>query len=188
VSEANHSMFVRDIMASSVVKAQPTTSVLEIANLMTKMDIGSVIVSDRDHAIGIITEEDIVRRLVAQQKDAKKTTAREIMSSPIIHVTPETPLTDAMRVMARSGIRRLAVLKNDSLAGIITSRDILKWSPELIDVLYESLQMKSGPSPRQPEEQEDEMVAYGGICDGCGEYSTDLELEDGRYLCETCRS
>ncbi len=181
-------MFVKDIMTASVVKAEPTTSALEIANLMTKMDIGSVIISDGDHAIGIITEEDIVRRLVAQQKDPKKTTAREIMSSPLIHITPDTPLTDAMRVMARSGIRRVAVLKNDSLAGIITSRDILKWSPELIDVLYESLQMKGGRSPRQPDDEEDEMVAYGGICDGCGEYSTDLELEDGRYLCETCRS
>jgi signal-transduction protein with cAMP-binding, CBS, and nucleotidyltransferase domain len=166
----------------------PTASVYEIAKSMTAMDIGSIVIVDRERAIGIITEADIVRRLVAGEKDSKKTTAKDIMSSPLIHVTPEMPLTEAMRVMARSDIRRVAVLKNGALAGIITSRDILRWSPELIDVLYESLRMRGGRVPRQPEEEEDELVAYGGICDACGEYSTDLVFEDGRYLCETCRS
>jgi hypothetical protein len=93
-----------------------------------------------------------------------------------------------MRVMARSGIQRVAVLKNESLVGIVTSRDILQWSPELIDVLVESLRMKTSGAARPYGEEEDDMVAYGGICDSCGEYSTDLVMEDGRYLCEACRS
>jgi len=100
----------------------------------------------------------------------------------------DTSLTEAMRVMARSGIRRVAVLKNDSLVGIVTSRDILRWSPELIDILVESLRMKADGMQRPFDEEEDELVAYGGICDNCGEYSTDLVMEDGRYLCEACRS
>jgi hypothetical protein len=90
-----------------------------------------------------------------------------------------------MRVMARSSIRRVAVLKNDSLAGIITSRDLLRWSPELIDILVESLRLRS---EGVKEEDDDEDIAYGGECDSCGEYSTDLIEEDSEYLCENCRS
>jgi CBS-domain-containing membrane protein len=107
------------------------------------------------------------------------------MSSPIIHVEPGTALTEAMRVMARSNIRRVAVLKNDSLAGIITSRDLLRWSPELIDILVESLRLRS---EGVKEDVDDEDIAYGGECDSCGEYSTELIEEDGEYLCENCRS
>ncbi len=108
------------------------------------------------------------------------------MSSPLFAVTPDTGLTDAMRIMARSNIRRVVVLKNDSLGGIITSRDILRWSPELIDILVESLRLQNGEQVTT-EEEEDEIMEMGGICDSCGEYSTDLALQDGQYLCNECR-
>ncbi len=179
-------MYVRDIMAVNVVTMPPDESVLEVAKLMKKMDIGSIIIADIDKPIGIITESDIVRRVTAEELDPKNVNAREIMSSPIIHVTPDLPLTEAMRVMAKGGIRRLVVLKNHTLAGIITSRDILKWSPELIDILVESLKMKEGDNVAAEQEIE-ENIEMGGICDNCGEYSTDLRLVDGRYLCDICR-
>jgi CBS domain-containing protein len=185
MSDPSHSMFVRDIMSVNVVTMPPDATIFDVATSMNKMDIGSIIISDRDRPIGIITEADIVRRVIADEKDAKTTAARDIMSSPIIHVEPGTALTEAMRVMARSNIRRVAVLRNDSLAGIITSRDLLRWSPELIDILVESLRLRSEGAKY---EDEDEEIAYGGECDSCGEYSTELIEEDGEYLCENCRS
>jgi len=178
-------MFVRDIMSVNVVTMPPDATIFDVATSMNKMDIGSIIISDRDRPIGIITEADIVRRVIADERDAKTTAAREVMSSPIIHVEPGTALTEAMRVMARSNIRRVAVLRNDSLAGIITSRDLLRWSPELIDILVESLRLRSEGAKY---EDEDEKIAYGGECDSCGEYSTELIEEDGEYLCENCHS
>jgi CBS domain-containing protein len=181
-------MFVRDIMAVNVVSMPPDASVFEVAKSMSEMDISSVIVADREKPLGIITEADIVRRVIAEKRDIMKTTAAEIMSSPIIHVEPGTGLTDAMRVMAKSNIRRVAVLKNNSLAGIITSRDILRWSPELIDILVESLRLRNEEASREmSNEEDDDLIAYGGECSSCGEYSTDLVLEDGEYLCESCR-
>jgi CBS domain-containing protein len=178
-------MFVRDIMSVNVVTMPPDATIFEVSTSMAKMDIGSVIIADQDRPLGIITEADIVRRVIADEKDSKTTVAREIMSSPIIHVEPGTALTEAMRVMARSNIRRVAVLKNDSLAGIITSRDLLRWSPELIDILVESLRLRSEGIK---ENDVDDDIAYGGECDSCGEYSTELIEEDGEYLCENCRS
>ncbi|MFW9810469.1 MAG: cyclic nucleotide-binding/CBS domain-containing protein [Candidatus Thorarchaeota archaeon] len=185
MSDPSHSMFVRDIMSVNVVTMPPDATVYEVAALMTKMDIGSIIITEKDRPLGIITESDIVRRVITEKRDAQTTAAREVMSSPIIHVEPGTALTEAMRVMAKSNIRRVAVLKNDSLAGIITSRDLLRWSPELIDILVESLRLRS---EGEPIEEEDEDIPYGGECDSCGEYSTDLIEEDGEYLCESCRS
>lgn len=188
MSDPSHSMFVKDIMAVNVVTMTPDASVLEVSKSMAEMDIGSVIITDKERPVGIITESDIVRRVIAEEKDTKTTSASEIMSSPIIHVEPGTGLTEAMRVMAKSNIRRVAVLKNNSLAGIITSRDILRWSPELIDILVESLRLRTEETAQErSEEDDDELIAYGGECSNCGEYSTDLVLEDGEYLCESCR-
>ena len=182
-----HSMFVKDIMAVNVVTMPPDASIFEVSKSMTEMDIGSVIISDNERPVGIITEADIVRRVIAGEKDPKATSASEIMSSPIIHVEPGTGLTEAMRVMAKSNIRRVAVLKNNSLAGIITSRDILRWSPELIDILVESLRLRNEEVQKRTDDEDDELIAYGGECSSCGEYSTDLVLEDDEYLCESCR-
>ncbi|TFH09660.1 MAG: CBS domain-containing protein [Candidatus Thorarchaeota archaeon] len=188
MSDPAHSMFVKDIMAVNVVTMPPDASVLEVSKSMSKMDIGSVIITDKGRPVGIITESDIVRRVIAEEKNTKTTSASEIMTSPIIHVEPSTGLTEAMRVMAKSNIRRVAVLKNNSLAGIITSRDILRWSPELIDILVESLRLKNEEvSEKRSEEEDDELIAYGGECSNCGEYSTDLVLEDDEYVCESCR-
>ena len=187
MSNPTHSMFVRDIMAVNVVSMPPDASIFEVSKAMAKMDIGSVIIADKDRPLGIITESDIVRRVIVEEKDTKTTTASEVMSSPIIHVEPGTGLTDAMRVMAKSNIRRVAVLKNNTLAGIITSRDLLRWSPELIDILVESLRLKDEVASSRTADVDDDLIAYGGDCSSCGEYSTDLVLEDGEYLCESCR-
>ncbi|MCJ7817225.1 MAG: CBS domain-containing protein [Candidatus Thorarchaeota archaeon] len=188
MSDPTHSMFVKDIMAVNVVTMPPDATILDVSKSMSDMDIGSIIIVDKERPVGIITESDIVRRVIAEEKDPKTTSASEIMTSPIIHVEPGMGLTDAMRVMAKSNIRRVAVLKNDSLAGIITSRDILRWSPELIDILVESLRLRNEESSRdRSDDEDDELIAYGGECSNCGEYSTDLVLEDDEYVCESCR-
>ena len=186
MSEPTPMMPVKEIMSVNVVTMPPDATVLEVAKSMAKIDIGSIVIVKAERAIGIITETDIVTRVVAEQKDPKTTKAMDVMSSPLIHITPNTALTEAMRVMTRAGIRRVAILKNDSLAGIITSRDILRWSPELIDVMVESLRLKNEQGSVVVAE-EDEIIAYGGVCDVCGEYSIDLALADGEYICEECR-
>jgi CBS domain-containing protein len=187
MADSTHTMSVREIMSVNVITIPPNSPISKVAVLMRDMDIGAIIVVDRERPVGVVTEADIVRRVVASEMNPKDVVASEVMSSPLIHVTPDTPLTEVMRVMARSNIRRVAVLKQDSLAGIVTSRDILRWSPELIDILVESLRLRE-ESRREQEAEDDELVTYGGICDICGEYSNDLSLEDGEYVCETCRT
>ncbi len=188
MSTPSSTMVVRDIMTKNVITMPSDATVLKAAQTMKELDIGSIIIVDNDRAIGIITEADIVRRVVAEQSDPSKTRVGDVMSSPLIQVPPETPLTDAMRIMARNEIRRIAVVKNGSLTGIVTSRDILQWSPELIDILSEHLRVRGTSAVPPPSDEEDEFVAYGGYCDSCGEYSSDLVFQDGHYLCEACRS
>ncbi len=188
MADPSHTMSVREIMSVNVITIPPTAPISEVATLMKDMDIGAIIVVDRERPVGVVTESDIVRRVVATEMNPKEVIASEVMSSPLVHVTPDTPLTETMRVMARSNIRRVAVLKQDSLAGIITSRDILRWSPELIDILVESLRLREETRREREAEEEDDLVTYGGICDICGEYSNDLALENGEYVCENCRT
>ncbi|MGY5853758.1 MAG: CBS domain-containing protein [Candidatus Thorarchaeota archaeon] len=187
MAEPSHTMSVRDIMSVNVVTMPPDASVVEVAASMRDMDIGSIVIVDKQRPVGIVTEADIARRVVAEEKNPQTVKAADVMSSPLVHVTPDVPLTEAMRVMAKGNLRRLAILKNDSLAGIVTSRDILRWSPELIDILVESLRLREEGASEKLEE-EDELITYGGICDSCGEYSNALVLEDGEYLCELCKT
>jgi CBS domain-containing protein len=115
MADPSHTMSVREIMSVNVVTISPNEPILDVAKLMREVDIGAIIIVDKERPVGIVTEADIVRRVVAEGKDPEKVTAEEVMSSPLVHVTPETPLTEAMRVMARSNIRRVAVLKKNSL-------------------------------------------------------------------------
>jgi signal-transduction protein with cAMP-binding, CBS, and nucleotidyltransferase domain len=98
-----------------------------IINIMKNKNKGSVVILDESgHPTGIITERDIVRRLVFAKKDAKTTLASEIMSSPLISVNDDVYIYDVAVVMAKYGIRRLPVVKDNVLLGIVTATDLIR--------------------------------------------------------------
>lgn len=111
-------------------------NVVDLANQMKEKGRGSVIVTEyattNDGSktttvpAGIITERDIVRRVVAESKDPKTTTAREIMSKPLITVGPEASVYDAALIMTKYKIRRLPIARDNTLLGIITSSDLAR--------------------------------------------------------------
>lgn len=111
-------------------------NVVDLANLMKEKGRGSVIVTEyattsdgrKTTAMpaGIITERDIVRRIVAESKDPKATRAYEIMSKPLITVGPEASVYDAALIMTRYKIRRLPIIRDNTLLGIITSSDLAR--------------------------------------------------------------
>ena len=100
-------------------------SVKEAANLMAKQKAGAAIVTEDGEPVGIVTEWDILSRLVAQGKDASKTRVKEIMSSPLTFVSPETKVGDALTLMVRNGHRRLVVRDSHKLLGIITMSQVI---------------------------------------------------------------
>jgi len=177
-------LLVRDVMTSPVVTVKEDTSVYEVAQQMDKFNIGCVIVTkDEDKPVGIITERDIVLRVVEKNELPSKVKAKEIMSTPLNTIDPDMPLTEAARKMSKLNVRRLGVMYKGKLAGIITGKDILAVTPELIDIIQEKTRLESNMNT----EELLETTPLAGYCDRCGRWSSELKEVEGNFLCGECR-
>ncbi len=105
----------------------PSSTIKELADQMNKHGRGAIVIVDsKDHPIGIITERDIVRRVVSAGKDPNETTASDVMSKPVITVDPEMSIHNAALTMTKYKIRRLPIVRDTVLYGIVTASDLAK--------------------------------------------------------------
>lgn len=104
----------------------PTKKALQT---LIRKDIGSIIIVKSEEPVGIITERDVTRRSLRATKDKKlyERPVGQLMSRPLITVPPSTPVWQAFETMVRRNIRRLPVLQDGRLVGIVTERDLFKW-------------------------------------------------------------
>lgn len=130
---------VKDIMTKDIVAVLPSDSVSEAAVLMYENDIGSVPVVSDNQLKGIITDRDIVIRCIAKGKAPNKTKVSELMSTNVSYLTPEQSVHDAVSKMASEKVRRLPVVKNGHLDGIVSLADIarLHAGPEIANAISE---------------------------------------------------
>lgn len=170
-------MLVRDIMASPPVTASPDLSILDAARLMKARNIGSLIVQDGSRPVGILTERDLVGKVVAEGIDPKAARVRELMSSPLLTVPPEMDVLEAARSMARHHVRRLPVINGTKLLGIVTERDILEVSPDLIEVTRAREGVEETEAPGED---------YLSKCEACGALTEGQLARDGMLLCQDC--
>lgn len=133
------SLRAREIMSSPVVTASERTSIREIAKLMKKHNVDAVVITDKTgNPAGIITEGDIVRRLVSTKRNLWFVKAGHAMSRPLITIGKDAMLEDAARYMAEKKIKKLCVVDESSrLVGMITTEDITKNAGYLINLLEE---------------------------------------------------
>ena len=178
--ELSAKMLVREAMSSPVISVNENEDIVQVANKMREQRVGAVIVVNTNgNPVGIVTERDIVTRVVADGIDPNMLIASKVMTSPLKMVEPNLDLMDAMRMMDRENIRRLGVIYKGELVGIITDRSILRLVPTIMDILHEHKEILNnniivGTS----------MVGY---CDRCEVYSNNLRDIDGEFLCEECR-
>jgi len=131
-------LLVRDVMTKDVRVVRPDTSVKEVVAVMNKFDIGSVVVVQGDRPVGIITERDILRRIVEPCLAPETLTARQIMTSPVITIDENASINEAAKLMAKKRVKKLLVTRNnDELVGIITFTDIVTKVPDLLSILEE---------------------------------------------------
>lgn len=177
-------LLVKDVMTRNIISISPKASIVEAARLMSENDIGGVLVMDEHRPVGMLTERDIVRRIVAQGLNPLSVKVEEAMSTPLFFIDANAELSEAARLMATENIRRLPVMDKGKLVGILTTYDILTIAPELFDTL--SI-LKASPKPKGSKSRsgggEDFMI---GWCDSCGEWCDDLREADGQYLCSEC--
>ncbi len=179
-------MLVKDAMSSPVFTVDEKLTVNKAADLMDQHELGCVIVTGKDEKpIGIITERDLVSRVVAKNIIPCKLTAKEVMSTPLMTISSETTLSETARAMSRLNIRRLGVMYKGNLVGIISSKDILSVTPELIEIISETARLEN---LKATEEETTESAPLAGYCDRCGAWSDSLKEAEGEFLCEDCRA
>ena len=117
---------VRDIMQKNVVTVDVNKTALEAATILKEKDISFLVIVQDDKPIGIVTERDFVRKVVTEDKQASKIPLTEIMSPKFRSVGPSTEIDDAVQKMLNFNIRRLLVLEDDTLVGVITQTDLFR--------------------------------------------------------------
>ncbi len=177
-------MLVKDIMTSPVITIDEDEPVNKAAQLMDQHNLGCIIVTSKQgKPLGIITERDLVARVLAKSQPSTLT-AKEVMSSPLITVDPDETLSEAARRMSQLNIRRLGVMYKGNLVGIISSKDILAITPELIEIIQERARIER----EAVVEGAPEYPPLAGYCDRCGRWSDALREVEGSFLCDECQA
>jgi CBS domain-containing protein len=135
---------VRDAMTEDPRSIGASASVVEAARLMRQEHIGALPITDDERLVGMITDRDITTRVVAEAADPKTTSVQDVYSRDLISVEPDNDLDEALRLMARHQVRRLPVVENGRLVGIVAQADIaLKENEEKTGQLVEAISERS---------------------------------------------
>ncbi len=113
------------VKGPDVIVASSSTTVLEAAKLMSEANVGSVVVREEGQVLGIFTERDLLRRVVAHKKDPSQIQLQEVMSSPVKICRLNDDIRDCAEELTRTHIRHLAVIEDGALVGLISFRDVL---------------------------------------------------------------
>jgi CBS domain-containing protein len=178
-------LLVKDVMSSPVITITEDAPANKVAELMDEHGLGCIIVTSKEgKPLGIITERDLVARVLAKNAKPDSVKANEVMTSPLITIEPDATISEAARRMSRLNIRRLGVIYKGQLIGVLSSKDILSVMPELLETIQEHAIIES---ENRAQEATEESVPLTGYCDRCGVWSDDLKEVNGEFLCEDCR-
>jgi len=116
---------VSDIMVRDIKTATPEETVLEIIKTMNRYEIGSIVVTENGKPVGIVTERDVLKRLVSKEKNPAETRLYEIMSHPLVTVEPHTTAMSAARLMIKQKIKKLIITNSGELLGVLSLTDLI---------------------------------------------------------------
>ncbi|MGB7532119.1 MAG: CBS domain-containing protein [Halobacteriota archaeon] len=129
-------MKVREMMTRPIITEDGDTIVTKIAEDMDELGVGSVVITSEGKPAGIVTERDIALKVLLKDRRASEVKAKEIMVSPLVTIESETSVDEACKLAARKRIKRLPVVENGMLVGIVSIRDLLTRKPEYVREFY----------------------------------------------------
>ena len=180
--ELTDEVLVREVMSSPVIEAEEHETAEDAAKKMMKYGVGAIIVTgQRGEPVGIVTKTDLVNKVIAKNLKPNEVKLKDIMSTPLQTIDPDARIEDALRKMNKLKVNRLAVIYKNRLAGLVSIKDILRVTPEILEIVKENMKIMGVSFPRSKEGYME------GYCDNCGEWSDMLLNVEGRYLCEDCR-
>lgn len=129
------SLKVEDVMIKDVVTVDADTTVKKAVETMNKHEIGCLVVMKGDKLVGILTERDILKRVLAESRNPEKTKVSEIMTTPVITASPTTDLEEAAKLMFEKNVKKLPVMTKGKLVGLVTLTDLARFQPKIIRLL-----------------------------------------------------
>ena len=173
---------VSDAMTHEPVFVGPEENIVECAKRMRDHNVGSVLVTQGDKVLGICTEDDIIRRVIAEDKSSREVKAGEVINTNVRTIDSDKDIFEAIMKMRDLNLKRLPVVSNGKFVGLLTMKDILKIEPQLFDMLVNMIDIR--------EEERKPISRIGeneGICQICGSYADELIKNiDGVLVCDTC--
>lgn len=136
-------MLVKDVMNKNVVVAKPIVTLREAARVMGEMNMGSLVIMEEDKIVGIVTSTDILKA-IGEGKDPDKVTIGEIATKNVITIQADEPLEKAVDIMIKHKIKKLPVMMNEKLVGIITVSDIAIVEPKIVAGIASLISLNAG--------------------------------------------
>ena len=137
---------IENVMVSDVITIEAEVTVRQAVDIMNKHEIGCLVVVDEEEKpVGVMTERDLLRRVLAKRKDPVRTKVSKVMSKPIITATPHMDLEAAAKLMFKKKIKKLPVVEDGQLVGLVTLTDMVRVQPQIIKVLKRLAKAKLPP-------------------------------------------
>jgi CBS domain-containing protein len=174
---------VADVMRKSVVTVSPSDDVEKALKYMVALDIGCVVVSEKDRPVGVLTNSNVLERVVAKKLDPKKVRIKDVMSHPVRGVEPSASIEKAIELMRDNEVKRLPVVKNGKLLGLLSERDVMRVAPAIFEIEFEEGEL----SKPLPVESKEATAEFEGVCENCNEFKEDLKPVKGMLMCKECR-
>jgi CBS domain-containing protein len=133
-------MKTEDVMTREVITLDENVSAKKAAEIMAQEGVSAIIATSEGKAVGILTERDILKRIVAEDKNSIETKVKEIMSSPLVTIEPSADLEEAAHIMFEKKIKNLPVIKDNRLIGLISLQDICKLQPQVLGMLKQIME------------------------------------------------
>ena len=174
-------ILVKEIMSKPAVTIDHNKTAKTAGQLMRKKRMGFLVVTKKGKAVGILSDADMINKIIVNGAPAQKTKVKELMSSPLIIISPNADVMDAIKKIKKSNIHRMPVVEKGKVVGVLSLSDIARSSPEMYYLLEYRKEMKKHPIIIREQ-------TTSGICDSCGNYSEHLKkMIDGQWMCETCK-
>jgi signal-transduction protein with cAMP-binding, CBS, and nucleotidyltransferase domain len=173
---------VCDAMTEKPICLSPNDSIKRCAKVMGEQHVGAIILRDKKNSIvGIVTEQDIVRKAVAFDKLPSRAKVSSVMEKNLSTISPEKDIFEALLTMRDRNIRHLPVVDGNRFLGLLTLKDVLKIEPQLFDLLVEKFELR--------EEEHKPIYRVNdseGFCQSCGEFSNALIDNENTLVCKDC--
>jgi len=176
---------VGDIMTRNFVSVKPETNLISCAREMMKKRVGSLVLKDGQKLAGLLTEKDIIWALTKKsQKDLSKIKAKDIASRKIATIKPSSDLYEALQRMKKLKFRRLPVVVDGNVIGMLTLKDVLRIQPELFSDINKVGQIRE--ESEKLSRMKGEKWVKEGVCEECGNFDILYKI-DSRLMCLACK-